>query len=92
MSVLKTNVWTEELTNESFVITESMGVKGISIICSTATSGTVTGGISLGGFPSSAITISEDLTYNVSAIEASVLGTLTIVAPVGCVLKVTAFV
>lgn len=90
--VLKTNIWTGELSTDTIIITESMGAKGVSIFCSTATSGTVTGGVSLGALPSSAITITEDLSYNVEAIEASVLGELTIVSPAGCVLKITALI
>jgi hypothetical protein len=92
MSVLKSNVFTAEITNDSITITESMGVRMLSVYNPTATAGTVTGTQKLEDITPSPINLEEGETYTVASIEASVLGEVVITAPVGCTLKITAIV
>jgi hypothetical protein len=92
MSVLYSKIFTKEITNDTLRITGSMGVKLISILNTTATSGTVTGAQSLGGITSSALNIGESESVTISAWEASVIEDLTINAPAGCTLKIIASV
>ena len=92
MSVLKSGIFTYQLTSETLVITESMGVRMVSIFNGTTVNGTYLGDQSLGGFAPSPIDIEEDETATVVAIEASVIKGLTIEAPRECTLKVIAIV
>jgi len=92
MSVLESGIFTTELTNDSLIITESMGVKEVSIFNASSTSGTVTGSQKLLGTPSSAINVAEAETFTVNALEASVIKNLSIVSPAGCTLKIVAIV
>lgn len=90
MSTILTETFTTELTNDSITLTEGMGVRSISVYCNTTTSGTVTGSQPLGSISSSAITISQNTSFNESAIGTGVLVGLIITAPVGCTLIVVA--
>ena len=90
MSTILTETFTTELTNGSIVLTEGMAVRSISVYCTTTTSGTVTGSKSLGATPSSAITITQNTSFNESAIGTGVLIGLTITAPASCTLIVVA--
>ena len=92
MSVLKSGVFTYQLSDETLVITESMGVRMISIFNASAVNGTYLGDQSLSGFAPTPIEIEEDETATVVAIEASVIKGLTIEAPLECTLKVIAIV
>lgn len=88
--IAPTNVFTYELTNDTFTVTAAMGIRSLSVYCSTATSGTVTGGATLDGKPSSAITISQGLSYNNTVTNSSVFDGLVITAPAGCTLIINA--
>lgn len=90
MSVLETKVFTKELTSDTLTLTESFGVREISIRNKTAVVGTVTGSESLGGEASGAISLELDETITVVALEASVIKSLVIVAPAGCTLQIVA--
>ena len=90
MGALKAGIFTTELTNSTLTITQSMGVRVISIYNGTSTAGTVTGDQKLGSTASSAINVTEGMTYTVAGNEASTIQSLTIVAPAGCTLKITA--
>ena len=92
MSVLKSDVFTAEITNDSITITESMGVRMLSVYNPTTTAGTVIGTQKLGDISPTPINLEEGETYTVAAIEASVLGSLVITAPLGSTLKITAIV
>ena len=89
---LKSNVFTTEITNDNLTITESMGVRMLSVLNSSATAGTVIGSQQLGDIAPSAINLEEGETYTVAAIEASVLDSIVITAPLGSTLKITAIV
>lgn len=90
MSTILTETFTTELTNGTITLTEGMAVRSISVYCNTTTSGTVTGSKPLGSTNSSAITISQNTSFNESAIGTGVLTGLIITAPVGCTLIVVA--
>ena len=92
MSVLESGIFTEEITNDTLTITESMGVKQVSIFNGTATAGTVTGTQKLGDRTPSAINVEQGDTFTVNALEAAVIKNLVIAAPAGCTLKVIAIV
>lgn len=88
--IIPSGIFTTELTSGTLTITESMGVKQISVYNGTATAGTVTGTRKLGSTSSSAINVAESETFTVVAIEGEVITSLTITAPVGCTLKIVA--
>jgi hypothetical protein len=90
MSTILTETFTTELTNNSITLTEGMGVRAITVYCTTTTSGTVTGSQPLGSISSSAITITQNTSFNQSAIGTGVLTGLTITAPASCTLIVVA--
>jgi len=92
MSVLKSGVFTYQLQDETLIITESMGVRMVSIFNGTNVNGAYTGDQSLSGFEPRPIDIEEGETATVVAIEASVIKGLKIGAPRGCILKVIAIV
>lgn len=87
---LESDVFTAEITNDTLTIVQNMGVQQISIYNSSAISGTVTGSRSLGSTVSSSLTIIENQTVTFKAIDASVIESLTIVAPSGCTLQIIA--
>ena len=85
------DVYTGDLTNDTLVITASMGVKKISVFNGGATVGTVTGGKQLGTLPSSALNVEEGASVNITATEgANILDGVTIDAPAGCTLSIIA--
>jgi hypothetical protein len=90
MLPLQDKVFTKELTNDSLTLTNSMGVKKISIVNDSAVDGTVLGTQKLAGVSPSAITISQDETVTIVANQASVLVDLVITAPSGCTLSIVA--
>jgi len=90
MGVLETGIFTQQLTNDTLIIMESMGVKEISIYNGSAVIGTVLGSQKLGALSSSAIDVDESETVTVNALEASVIKNLVITAPAGCTLKIIA--
>lgn len=91
MLPLSSEIFTTTLTNSSLTVSADDSVKAISIYNSTAVVGTVTGTSSVGGTASTAINIGENESYNlVVPAEADVIGSLTITAPVGCSLVITA--
>ena len=87
---LESEVFTTEITNSVLTVVQNMGVQQISIYNSSAINGTVTGSRSLGSTASSALTIAEGQTVTFKAIDASVIESLTIVAPSGCTLQIIA--
>ncbi len=85
------DVFTGDLTNSTLIITSSMGIKQISVFNGGATVGTVTGGKNLGSLSSSALTVAEGSSVNITSTEgANILDGITIVAPVGCTLSIIA--
>jgi hypothetical protein len=90
MSTIKIGTFTYELTNSVLVTDAEMGIRAISIFCSTATTGTVVGGAVLGSLSSTALTIAQDESITFVADEAGSLGQLTITAPSGCTLQIIA--
>jgi hypothetical protein len=89
---LTDGVYTSTLTNSSLALTESMGVKKISVFNTTSTAGTILGAQNLGASTPSAINIAEDKTVVVTTSGGSVLKDLTVTAPVGCTLNIIALV
>jgi len=84
-------VFTGDLTNSTLIITSSMGVKKISVFNGTSTAGSVTGAKQLGALSSTALTVEEDASVNItSSQEASILDGVTITAPAGCTLSIIA--
>lgn len=90
MGVLRSEIFTYELSGDSITIQEGMGVKQVSIYNSTAIAGTAVGDKKLGALSPAPITIGEKDTFTVKAVDASVIVGLTIDAPVGCTLKIVA--
>ncbi len=86
---LTTTVFTTTVTNSSLVISSSNNLRAISVYNTTSTTGTVTGTVALGSTSSSAINVAESESYNITALESSVLDGITITAPSGCSLAVT---
>ena len=90
MSVLESQVFTGELTNDTLTITESMGVKRVSVFNGSAVTGTVLGNRNLGGLAPTTIDIVQGDSFTVDAPDASVIKSLVINAPAGCTLKIVA--
>ena len=90
MSTIKIGTFTYELTNSNIVTDADMGIRAISIFCSTSTAGTVIGGANLGSLSSTYLTIAQDESITFVADEAGSLGQITITAPVGCTLQIIA--
>ena len=84
------NTGTFVLTNEVLTITDNMGVRAISILCTSATSGTVQGQMSLGARSSNVIDISQNETTTFISQSTGVISGLVITAPSGCTLEVIA--
>ena len=87
---LESIVFTTELTNSGFNITQSMGIQQISIFNASSTAGTIQGTRTLGSQASTPISIAESQTVTIKAIEASVIDSLEIEAPAGCTLQIIA--
>ena len=92
MSVLKSGIFTKQLSTDTLIITESMGVRQISVFNGTSTTGTALGTQKLSGVTPDPVNIEEGDTFTVNAIEGSVLDSLTIDAPAGCTLKIIGIV
>ncbi len=92
MLPLDAKIFTKELTNSSIVIVENMGVKAVSVYCSTTTTGTILGTAPLGALTSSSITIAKGETVNVGGMGSDIVKDLTITAAASCTLKVIAYV
>ena len=90
MSTIKIGTFTYELTNSNIVTDADMGIRAISIFCSTSTAGTVIGGTNLGSLSSTYLTIAQDESITFVADEAGSLGQITITAPAGCTLQIIA--
>lgn len=88
--IIRSDIFTTELTDGTLTIIESYGVKAVSVYCSTETAGSVTGTRRLGNIASSAIEVAEEETFTVAAIDGEVITDLTIDAPAGCTLKIIA--
>lgn len=89
---LQTKLWTKKLTGVgTFTFDVDDSVRIISVYNSSTTTGTVLGaGVTVGGEASSAIDVAEGETYTMQAVEGSVLGAITVTAPSGCTLQITA--
>lgn len=87
---LTSEFYTAELTNTALTITQSMGVRAVSITCTTATTGTVEGGQDLPGFTAGPLTVVQNQSLSFTASESSVIDGLVITAPAGCTLQVIA--
>jgi|TARA_R110002012_G_scaffold49733_3_gene128601 hypothetical protein len=91
VEILGNEIFTQTLTGtESLSITEDDGVGTISVLCTTATAGTILGNATVDGKASETINIAENNTVTVSASSGKTLGTVTITAPSGCTLLVIA--
>jgi hypothetical protein len=86
---LAQKIFTTELTNDNLTIFARNGLKGLSIYNASAVAGTVRGTIQIGDIPSTAISISENESYNLVSVDASCLDGMTITAPAGCTLTIT---
>lgn len=89
-NILSSPIFTTQLSGNTLTLTESMGIKRVSVYNGTAIIGTVLGGLSLGDIDSSEIEIGEKETFTVEAVDASIIKQLVIDAPAGCTLKVVA--
>lgn len=91
VEILGNEIFTQTLTGtESLNITEDDGVGTISVLCTTATAGTILGNATVDGRASEAINVAENNTITISATNGKTLGTVTITAPSGCTLLVIA--
>lgn len=81
-------IFTTTLSNSSLTITQSFGLTNISVYNVSSTAGSVTGSITTGGIASSAISIDENESFNVTAQGVSVIDGLVITAPAGCTLNI----
>lgn len=94
IDILGNEIFTQTLTgsgsSESLNISEEDGVGTISVLCTSSTAGTITGGATIDGNASEAVSISENNSVTISATSGKTLGTLTITAPDGCTLIVVA--
>jgi len=86
---LKQKVFTTELTSDSLTILAANSLRAVSVYNTTATAGTVRGTLQVGSTASTAISIAQNESYNISSIDASVLDGITITAPAGCTLNIT---
>lgn len=85
---LESSTWTYTLTNDSFEVPSGL-VKSISIFNGTATAGSVIGTATLAGIESTAISLVQNKSFNMTASEgANTIGGLTITAPSGCTLDI----
>jgi proteasome assembly chaperone (PAC2) family protein len=84
------NTGTFVLTNEVLTLTDNMGVRGISILCTSAITGTVEGQMSLGARDSDSLTVEQNETVTFVSQSAGVISGLVITAPSGCTLEVIA--
>jgi hypothetical protein len=87
---LQAELFTEPLSNASITLDGSEGVRAIVVYNSSAVTGTVTGSKKLGSRSPAPISVGENVTWSHVALEGSVLSGLTITAPAGCTLEVTA--
>lgn len=87
-----TTVFTKELTNSTLEITENMGVIALSVLNKSAVDGTVIGTAKLLGVESGAITLAQNESVSFASIGNinGVLVGITITAPSGCTLTITA--
>ena len=90
MGTIIASTGTYTLTNESITLNDNMGVRGISILCTSATSGTITGTLNLGARTSDSLVLNQNETATYIAIGTGVLSGLIINAPSGCTLEVIA--
>ena len=91
IEILGNEIFTQVLTGvESLNITEDDGVGVISVLCTTATAGTILGNATIDGKASTAISVTENNSVTISATSGKTLGTLTISAPSGCTLTIIA--
>jgi Ca2+-binding RTX toxin-like protein len=94
IDILGNEIFTQTLTgsgsSETLNITEEDGVGTISVLCTSSTAGTITGGATIDGKASEAVSIAENNSVTISATSGKTLGTLTITAPDGCTLIVVA--
>ena len=88
---LYTELFTKELTNDTLTITSGMGVLAVSVFCSSATSGTVTGTKTLQGIASSSLTVEQNQTITITSTDGGTpISGVVIDAPSGCTLQVMA--
>lgn len=85
-------VFTKEITNETLTIQGSWGVRLLAINNNTSVSGTITGTAKLGSTSSGALTIAENKSVSIPAVDGEVLGDVTITAPAGCTLQIIAMI
>jgi hypothetical protein len=90
IEILGNEIFTQVLASSSLNITEDDGVGIISVLCTTATAGTILGNATIDGKASTAISVTENNSITVSTTSGSSLGTLTITAPSGCSLTIIA--
>lgn len=91
IEILGNEIFTQTLTGvETLNINEDDGVGVISVLCTTATAGTILGNATIDGRASTAINVAENNTVTISASSGKTLGTLTITAPSTCTLIVIA--
>jgi hypothetical protein len=91
IEILGNEIFTQTLTGvESLTINEDDGVGTISVLCTTATAGTILGNANIDGKASETIDVAENNSATISASSGKTLGTLTITAPSGCTLIVIA--
>jgi proteasome assembly chaperone (PAC2) family protein len=84
------NTGTFVLTNEVLTLTDNMGVRAISILCTSATTGTVEGQMALGARDSDSLTVEQNETVTFVSQSAGVISGLVITAPSGCTLEIIA--
>ena len=89
-SVYAENTFTYVLTNDTITLLPQWGVTRISVKCTTATSGQVLGNGTLGALQSAPIELAQGDSLSYIAAPQKSLSGLTITAPAGCSLEITA--
>lgn len=87
-----TEPWFYQFTNGSVTITEAMGFKAVSVVCTTETTGTINSSrkVKIGEtMVATPLTLNQDKPVTVSVFDPKdVLTGVTITAPSGCTLQV----
>lgn len=83
--------FTLEITNDVFVVDRAMNFRALAILNTSAVSGTVSGSYTIPGQESGDLTLSQgqSMTFG-SGENAAVLDGITITAPAGCTIQITA--
>ena len=91
MSALAYNVFTKTLTgSDAITINTDDSITVVSVLCTSTTAGTILGTLTVGGVSPDAISVAENTSVTISNPNGQGINGVTITAPVGCTLVITA--